>query len=65
MTKIVLVSQRVDVVASYGERRDALDQRWAEFLAGLGYLAVPVPNHPAAAAALAAAAAARPPIWKT
>ncbi|MBF0305368.1 MAG: gamma-glutamyl-gamma-aminobutyrate hydrolase family protein [Alphaproteobacteria bacterium] len=43
----VLITQRVDVVASHGERRDALDQRWPRFLAACGFLALPVPNDPA------------------
>jgi len=55
--KPVLVTQRVDVVPSYGERRDALDQRWAPFLAACGLLAVPVANDRAVALALAAATA--------
>lgn len=38
------VTQRVEVVESYGERRDCLDQQWAVFLEGLGLSAVPVPN---------------------
>ena len=40
----IAVTQRVEVVASYGERRDCLDQQWALFLQGLGIAAVPVPN---------------------
>lgn len=43
--KKILVSQRVDVVPSYGEHRDALDQRWASFLAETGAVAIPAPNH--------------------
>jgi putative glutamine amidotransferase len=39
-----LVTQRVHDVAGRAERRDALDQQWAPFLAQLGLLAVPVPN---------------------
>lgn len=42
--KVVLVSQRVDVLADRGERRDALDQRLADWLASHGLLPVPVPN---------------------
>lgn len=38
------VSQRVDVVASYGEHRDCLDREWAVLLEQLGILMVPVPN---------------------
>jgi putative glutamine amidotransferase len=43
--KLVWVTQRVDVLGSYQERRDGLDQRWAGFLASAGLLPVLVPNH--------------------
>ncbi|MBN8532759.1 MAG: gamma-glutamyl-gamma-aminobutyrate hydrolase family protein [Rhizobiales bacterium] len=33
---VVLLTQRVEVVASYGERRDALDQAWMKLLSDLG-----------------------------
>ncbi|MBF0332833.1 MAG: gamma-glutamyl-gamma-aminobutyrate hydrolase family protein [Alphaproteobacteria bacterium] len=49
----VLVTQRVDLIPSRGERRDALDQRWTPLLAACGYLAVPVPNDAPAALGLA------------
>lgn len=52
----VYVSQRVDTVQSYQERRDALDQRWAEFLMQTGALALSLPNHEGAVKALLAAA---------
>jgi gamma-glutamyl-gamma-aminobutyrate hydrolase PuuD len=42
--KKIAVSQRVAEEARYPERRDALDQRWATLLEGLGLLAIPVPN---------------------
>ena len=48
----VVVSQRVDVVEGYNERRDALDQRWASFLLLCGIVPFPSPNNPEAAAAL-------------
>ena len=51
---IVAVTQRVVVVPQYGERRDALDQRWTSFLAACGYLILPVPNDGDAARALVA-----------
>ncbi|MFE3186557.1 gamma-glutamyl-gamma-aminobutyrate hydrolase family protein [Streptomyces violascens] len=51
----VLVTQNVVVDHTRGERRDTLDQAWAEFLAACGLLAVPVPNHPAAVDLLTAA----------
>ncbi len=40
----VAVSQRVDMWAERGERRDALDQRLMKFLLVVGLLPVPVPN---------------------
>lgn len=49
--KTVLLSQRVDILASRGERRDAVDQRLVAWLAACGYLAVPVPNQPELVAA--------------
>lgn len=42
--KIALVSQRVDVLADRAERRDGVDQRLLDWLAGCGFLPVPVPN---------------------
>ena len=41
---LVYVSQRVDVHAEIGERRDALDARWHLFLGGAGFRVLPVPN---------------------
>ena len=49
---IVLVTQRVAVVADVGERRDELDQRWAPLLLAADLVPVAVPNHPATAEAL-------------
>jgi len=43
--KKILVSQRVDVIESYNERRDALDQNWARFLYEAGIIGLPVFNH--------------------
>lgn len=43
----IAVTQRVDIIESYGERRDALDQRWIEFLQACGVFPVIMPNHPA------------------
>lgn len=40
----IAVTQRVEVIESYAERRDCLDQQWSRFLEGLGLTAVPVPN---------------------
>lgn len=42
--KTVLLSQRVEIIESYGERRDCLDQRWCTFLETCGYMPVPVMN---------------------
>lgn len=44
---IVLVSQRMITDAKTGERRDALDQRWALFLAQCGLVQAAMPNAPA------------------
>lgn len=38
------LSQRVDIILSYGERRDCLDQRWSALLAELAMMPVPIPN---------------------
>ena len=46
MKKIVLFTQRVEVVEAYKERRDCADQRIAEFIWKCGYIPVPVPNNP-------------------
>ncbi|MCP1727894.1 putative glutamine amidotransferase [Natronospira proteinivora] len=45
------VSQRVEVIDRYGERRDCLDQAWFRLLESLGLVPVPLPNsleHPSA-----------------
>ena len=46
MKKIVLFTQRVEVIESYQERRDCADQRIAEYISKCGYVPVPVPNNP-------------------
>ena len=51
--KLILVTQRVEVIAARNERRDALDQRWNKFLERCGYRCVPVPNAPGAVESLA------------
>jgi len=43
MTRVGL-TQRVDVIDEYGERRDCLDQQWTVLLESLGYTPVPLPN---------------------
>ncbi len=42
--KVVLYTQRVEVVESYGERRDCADQNIPRFIEACGYLPIPVPN---------------------
>lgn len=42
--KIVLYTQRVEIVNSYGERRDCADQNIPRFIRACGYLPVPVSN---------------------
>lgn len=42
--KLIVYTQRVEIVSSYGERRDAADQRLARFIYAAGYLPVPAPN---------------------
>lgn len=42
--KVVLFTQRVEVIESYQERRDCADQRIADFIYSCGFLPVPVPN---------------------
>lgn len=49
MKPFLAVSQRVDINAEHGERRDALDQRWSAFLHQCGYLPLLLPNHFASA----------------
>lgn len=50
--RIVLVSQRVESVASRDETRDCLDRAVVTFLGCCGYAACPVPNVPEVAGAL-------------
>ncbi len=42
--KLLGITQRVEVVKSYGERRDCLDQRWSDLALSLNYLPVALPN---------------------
>ena len=44
--KPVLFTQRVEIVEAYGERRDAADQRIADFIYTCGFLPIPLPNDP-------------------
>lgn len=42
--KRIGLSQRVEAVSGYGERRDCLDQKWTQLLSALGYMPVPLCN---------------------
>lgn len=42
--KAVIYTQRVEIVESYGERRDCADQNIPKFIQECGYLPIPVPN---------------------
>lgn len=44
--QVVIYTGRVDVIESYGERRDCIDQRIADFIYECGYLPVHIPNKP-------------------
>lgn len=44
--KIILISQRVEIIENIGERRDALSQEWAELAEKCGFILLPVPNDP-------------------
>ena len=50
--KKVLFTQRVEIVASYGERRDCADQNITRFIGECGFLPIPVPNVPEIAHAM-------------
>ena len=47
--KVIFATQRVDALPERGERRDALDGRWAEFLLCIDCMLLPVPNNVAVA----------------
>jgi len=42
--KRIGISQRVESIQNYSERRDCLDQRWSSFAFELGYIPIPLPN---------------------
>jgi putative glutamine amidotransferase len=42
--KVILYTQRVEIVKSYGERRDCADQNIPRFIEACGYLPIPLPN---------------------
>jgi len=46
MDKIILYTQRVEVIAGYNERRDCADQQIASFIWACGFVPVPVNNLP-------------------
>ena len=48
MFKRIYTSQRADLVSGYNETRDALDQKWSDFLLQTGGLLFPMPNNPEA-----------------
>ncbi|MFC4656927.1 gamma-glutamyl-gamma-aminobutyrate hydrolase family protein [Rheinheimera marina] len=50
--KLVAISQRVDEVAAYHERRDSLDQRWSQLLWQCEAIPLLLPNAPNSAIAL-------------
>jgi N5-(cytidine 5'-diphosphoramidyl)-L-glutamine hydrolase len=41
----IFITQRVETIPAYSENRDALDQRWFEFLSECNLLPIIVPNH--------------------
>jgi gamma-glutamyl-gamma-aminobutyrate hydrolase PuuD len=45
----IAISQRVDILKDRNERRDALDQRWHDFLGACGFRALAMPNRDDAA----------------
>lgn len=49
MKKCIAITQRVERIASIGERRDALSQEWAAFAEACGFLPLPLPNRTAMA----------------
>lgn len=55
--KLVAITQRVGIERNYAERRDMLDQRWAQFLATCGFAILPLPNDPEVALDLVSEAA--------
>ena len=44
--KIIAYTQRVEIIESYGERRDCADQMLPKFLRCCGFLPIPIPNVP-------------------
>ena len=44
MIKIIGVTQRVDYIDDYNQRRDSLDQNWHLFFSKINYFPIPLPN---------------------
>lgn len=44
MMRRIGITQRVDVVREYDERRDCLDQNWTRLIGKLGLMGIPLPN---------------------
>jgi gamma-glutamyl-gamma-aminobutyrate hydrolase PuuD len=42
---LIAITQRADLIESYGETRDGLDQRWWEFMKQSGFVPLIIPNH--------------------
>ena len=42
--KRIGLTQRIEIISNYGERRDALDQQWYKLLLGIQMLPIPLPN---------------------
>ena len=42
--KVIAVSQRIDIISSREEKRDALDQRLVSFLGRAGFICMPISN---------------------
>lgn len=42
--KIIVYTQRVEIVENYNERRDCADQNIPKFIKEMGYLPIPLPN---------------------
>ena len=43
--KLLVYTQRVEIIESYNERRDCADQRIPEFISACGYIPIPLPNN--------------------
>lgn len=50
--KVIIYTQRVEIIESYGERRDCADQEIAKFIWDCGYIPIPINNVPSRVSAL-------------